>query len=571
VTKVPRDYQIAAVEAVWQYFRSGKTGNPIIVMPTGTGKSLVAALLVKSMLYAYPTTRIMLLTHVKELIENNHSTLLEVFPSAPAGIFSAGLNRKDIGAQITYAGIASVAKRARLFQKTDIILIDECHLVSPSESTTYQKFIASLKAFNPNLKVIGMTATPFRMGQGMLTDGSLFDEVCFDLGSGDAFVWLIEQGYLIQPVPKQTETQIDTSGVQVQAGEFVQSALEQSMADQGVIPLALDETIRAAQGRSAWLIFATSIAQVEAITDMLNARGVPATYVHSKMPNNERDARIAGFKSGRYRAMVNRDILTTGFDHPSIDCIVMLRPTRSPGLWVQMLGRGTRPVYAPGFDITTQDGRLAAIATSAKQNCLVLDFASNTLRLGPINYPEIPKKRNSRGGDPPVRICPDCGTYNHISVKACIACGYVFPVEEKLLKTASAAELVVKVKPEKPVKPRQVETFVVDRMQAEPYKKEGRPPSVKVTYFCGTRSFPVWVAPEHPQPFVRIEAKRWWRLHAKEAKLPRPQDAAALLAAFGGQVRAPFYIRVDLTDKYPQVLDYSFSTTGFDFEEGNAA
>lgn len=126
--------------------------------------------------------------------------------------------------------------------------------------------------------------------------------------------------------------------------------------------------------------------------------GIPTTCIHSKLTKDERTERLAGLKSGKYRAAVNNNILTTGFDLPSIDLIAVIRPTNSPGLWVQMLGRGTRPVYAPGFDLWSTAGRLAAIEAGSKQDCLVLDFAGNTRRLGPINDPVLPRKRATERG-----------------------------------------------------------------------------------------------------------------------------------------------------------------------------
>ena len=184
MTLTLREYQKAAVNSFWRYFNDGGMGNPIIAMPTGTGKSLINAAIIHSAISAYPHTHILCLTHVQELIENNYKTLLKLWPDAPFGVYSAGLGRKDIHKQITFGGIGSVYKRAKLFQKTALILIDECHLVSDRESGMYLKFILALKELNPAVKVIGMSATPFRSGMGHLIDGKLFDEVCFDLTSG---------------------------------------------------------------------------------------------------------------------------------------------------------------------------------------------------------------------------------------------------------------------------------------------------------------------------------------------------------------------------------------------------
>lgn len=553
-----RDYQQAAIDEVWSYFVKGNTGNPIIAMPTGTGKSGVCAWLIESAVKTYPSTRVLVLTHVKELIDNNFNTLLKIWPTAPAGIYSAGLGRKDVGAQITFAGIASIRDRARLFSRTDLVIIDECHLVSDSESAGYRKFLDALLIFNPALKVIGLSATPYRLGLGMLTDGGLFTDVCFDLTSGEAFIWMIQQGYLAPLVPKKPKTEIDLADVHIRAGEYISAEVVEAMRRQAVIDRALAEAIELAADRRCWLVFAQTLAQTEEIAEKLTAAGVPATAVHSKLPSKERDKRIADFKDGRYRAMVNKDILTTGFDHPEIDCILMLRPTQSPGLWVQMLGRGTRPVFAPGFDIGTVEGRLRAQDAGPKQNCLVLDFAGNTSRLGPINYPKLPKKRGSGGGDAPVRVCPECDTYNHISIRCCEVCGFEFPRAEKLADQASASELVSNGPPSPP-KP-EIGVFAVDRMVLTRHLKPGKPDSARVEYYAGVRRFTTFVGPEH-EGFMRRRAVEWWRLHAPIKGATVPKTAAELLAIEG--LRRPSHIKVLLNGKYPEVLDYDFTGTGF--------
>lgn len=556
---IPRDYQTAAVSAVWDYFGK-QSGHPIVVMPTGTGKSLVAALLIKGMVTSYPQTRILCLTHVKELIENNYNTLVRIWPSAPAGVYSAGLGRKDVHAQITFAGIASIHGRSRLFSKTDIILIDECHLVGQDASSRYVSFIRALVAHNPKLKVIGLSATPFRMGMGHLTEGDLFTDVCFDLSDGEAFVWMIQQGYLSRIVPKRPSFEIDTSKVGIQNGEFASGSLNAAIDEQGAVERAIDETCREARDRHKWLVFTSSIDHANEAAELLRQRGVPALAVHSKMKGKDRDAAIDQFKRGAIRALVNKDILTTGFDVADIDCIACLRPSRSAGLWVQMLGRGTRPVYAPGFDTTTQEGRLAAIAAGPKQNCLVLDFAGNTRTLGPINYPTLPKRRGSGGGEPPVRACPQCETYVHISLAECPECGYMFPRESKLGGSAATEELVAMAPPE-PKKPPVYEEVEVQRMVGSRHSKPGKPDSVRVVYYVRStgpkgqvgRAVNEFVGLDH-KGWFRIKALKWCRFHGATAN-----TTGALIEQFD-LLKAPVGLRLRIPETgYPEIAGYKFT------------
>lgn len=542
-----RDYQEAAVEAIFDYFIAGNIGNPIVAMPTGTGKSLVIGAFIQRAMGRFPNTRVMKLTHVKELLEQNLDKLLRIWPNAPAGLYSAGLKKKQAGYPILFGGIGSVARAAmEVFGRIDLLLIDECHLLSPSDKTMYQFVIKSLKATNPHLKVIGFTATPYRLGQGELTEtDGLFTDICFDMTTMNAFNWLIAEGYLSPPIPKHTRTEIDLGSVHIRGGEFKQDELQAAVDTQEITHGALQEMVQYGEDREHWLIFASGIEHTEHVAAMLDSFGICTTYVHSKMPSAQRDQNIAGFKSGKYQAMVNNGILTTGFDYPEIDLIGMLRPTQSASLWVQMLGRGTRPVYANGFDLSTKEGRLAAIAASPKQNCLVLDFAGNTRRLGPINDPVLPKRKGKGGGGmAPVRLCPVCMTYNHASVRYCISCGNEFPREVKIGDHAGTDALLA-TEPYKPV----LEIFKVDRVTYMEHQKENRPSSLKVSYFCGLRMFNEWICLEHAG-LPGKKARDYW---CKGAHTKPPETVLEAISRLP-ELKVPTSIQVELKSKFDQVV-----------------
>lgn len=550
-----RDYQVAAVDSIFEYFARGGRGNPIVALPTGTGKSVVIAAFVRRAMELYPTTRVMKLTHVKELIAQNLDKLLAFWPTAPAGVYSAGLGRKDLGHPILFGGVGTVARGTpEMFGRIDLLLIDECHLVSPKESTMYQLVIKGLKEINPYLKVIGFTATHYRLGHGMLTEeGGLFTDVCFDMTRMDAFNWLLAEGYLARLVPKPTSVELDISGVHMHGGEYKQNELQAAVDKDEITYAAVQEMMAYGHDRSHWLIFASGIEHAVHVAAMLDSLGVSATYVHSKMTDAQRDANIEGFKAGRFRAMVNNGILTTGFDFPAIDLIGMLRPTQSPSLWVQMLGRGTRPLYAPGFDLETTEGRLASITNSAKQNCLVLDFAGNTRRLGPINDPVLPKRKGKGTGVAPVKVCEACGTYNHASVRFCEHCGAEFPREVKIKQHASSDALIA----DGDDTPK-TEVFKVDRVIYNEHRKEGRPPTIQVSYFCGLRMFKEWVCLEH-EGYASKKARDWWR----ERALDEPPETTAEALTALDTLRTPSHIRVWLKPKYDEVLAYDYTGTAF--------
>ena len=225
-----RDYQEAAVDALFAYFASGATGNPVVALPTGTGKSLIIAGFVHRLLSQWPHVRALMLTHVKELVAQNARALKQIWPGAPVGIHSAGLGERDVFMPIIFGGIQSIKAYVNKLGRVDILFIDEAHLLSPNGNTMYRKFIDALLAVNPNLRVIGLTATPWRSRQGLITEGvmnasgervpPLFTDIVFDATSLDWFDWFIRSGYLVTPIPKRMQTTLDVSNVGVQNGEY---------------------------------------------------------------------------------------------------------------------------------------------------------------------------------------------------------------------------------------------------------------------------------------------------------------------------------------------------------------
>lgn len=547
---IPRDYQAETSQSFWTYFANGGTGNPVAALPTGTGKSIVIAAFLEEVFHAFPNQKIMILTHVQELIEQNHEKLMTLWPTAPAGIYSAGLNSKDTDQKIIFGGIQSVAKKPELFGHVDLIMIDECHLVSQNADTSYRKFIGKLKEKNPRLKVLGLTATPYRLGLGLITDGGMFTDICIDLTGPEPFNRFVEEGYLARLVPKRTNMQLDVDNVKKRGGEFIEKDLQDAVDKEEVTFAAVQEIVEQGHDRDHWLIFATGIEHAEHITEMLDTLGIPAAVLHSKLTREQRKQTIADFKAGKFRALVNNNILTTGFDFAAIDLIGVIRPTNSPGLWVQILGRGTRPVYAPGFDLTTIEGRLAAIEAGPKQDCLVLDFAGNTARLGPINDPMIPQKPGKKKGNqgPPVRLCEKCSCYSHASKRQCEHCGEEFPIQIKFTASAGSKDLMAKTEAK-------IEMFMVNKVTYQRHKKEGRPDSIRVSYHCGSRLFNTFVCLEH-QGFAARKAHQWWITHTKTIPTPTTTDEGLELVT---HLRQPGTIKVWVNKKYPEILEYLFN------------
>ena len=430
-------------------------------------------MLLKKIFDTFPNQKVLMITHVKELIQQNYEKLKAVWNDAPVGIYSAGLKKRESQQNIIFCGIQSVAKKAELFGSVDLVVIDEAHLVSHNANSQYRNFIAKLKESNSYLKVIGLTATPFRSNFGLLTDAGIFTDIAFDITQKDEFVKLISQGYLSALVPFATNHKIDVSNVKITNGEYNQQQLAKAVNVGNITEKILNDAIEIAKNRNKWLIFAAGIEHGKDICNRLNEKGVLTTCVFGDLSNAERDKNIQDFKAGKYKAIVNYGVLTTGFDCPDIDCIIMIRPTLSPVLWVQMLGRGTRP-------------------SANKENCLVLDYAGNTERLGAINDPKIPhksktKNKKQKQGEATLKTCPMCNAINIAQNTYCWKCNYFFK-GEKLNSVSSDLALIEK-------------TFFhfvkIIKINITEYQKKDKPKCFKVDYYCGVYKMTEFLCPLH--------------------------------------------------------------------------
>lgn len=524
-----RPYQRAAIDALYKYFRT-KDGNPLLVLPTGAGKSLTMAAFIQEAIEAYATTKILLLTHVRELIQQDAQAIIRYWPNAPIGIWSAGLGKKT-KCQITVAGIQSIHKMPAKFGDTDLVIIDEAHLLSKNSDTMYGRFLNGLRQHNSALRVIGLTATPYRMDSGILTDGSsrIFTDIAYEIGVGD----LIKEGWLCPLVARNGATKADLSDVHTRGGEFVANELQQAMAKDYLIHGALDEVASYAHDRNHILGFCAGVEHAANCAEASRARGWAADYVTGDMSQTDRDSKINAFKSGRIRILFNAMLLTTGFDAPHIDCIVMLRPTKSIGLYMQIMGRGLRK-------------------HQSKENTLILDFAGNVERHGPID--QIKVKRKAEKGEgvsvAPVKECVNCHALVHTSVRECPECGNPFPENEVIKHGTEATDAVVVAALEQP------RIYNVDSIEYERYSKIGKPDSIKVTYWCGPSTFNEWLQIMDERSYVKKHYVAWcWQRGIVAAQ----SIEEFLIQVEEQRIPQPETITVKLNGKYWQVIDAKFN------------
>jgi DNA repair protein RadD len=401
-----RPYQQKAIDLTYQYMRE-ESGHPCIVMPTGSGKSHVIAELCRDALTKWPETRILMLVHSRELIEQNAEKVIKIWPNAPLGVYAAGLGRKEIDA-ITFGSIQSMHRKAEIIGKRHLLIIDESHLISHKEQGIYRKLINQLFEINPGMRIIGLTATPYRLGHGKITDG---DAIFSELIEPVTIEELQAMGYLCRLRSRVTDTSLSVDGVHKRGGEYVESELQKAVDRDDVNERVVDDILKYSEGRKHWLIFCTGVDHSYHIRDVLRSRGITAETVTGETPLPERDDILDRFKAGKVKAVTNANVLTTGFDFPDIDLIGMLRPTMSPVLYVQQAGRGMRPKTGGG-------------------DCLVLDFAGVVRQHGPITMVKAPSAKGE-GGIAPVKNCPECGEIIHIAVMTCPQCQYIFPPPPK--------------------------------------------------------------------------------------------------------------------------------------------
>jgi len=536
-----RPYQQAAVEAVYEHLRT-RDDNPAVVLPTAAGKSWVIAQLVKDAVLRW-NGRVLVLAHVKELLEQNADKIRRLCPEVPIGIYSAGLNRRETDKPVIVAGIQSVYKRACELDAFDLVIVDEAHLIPPDGDGMYRTFLADAKVVNPHVRVIGLTATPFRLSSGPIcTPEGVLNHICYEVGVRE----LIRDGYLCPLVTKAGVKKADFDRLHIRGGEFVADEVENLMDDDRLVEAACEEIITYTADRHTVLLFASGVRHAEHIQRVLQDRfGVECGLVTGETPAAERAALIARFRGETeagllprppLKYLVNVNVLTTGFDAPNIDCVAILRPTMSPGLWYQMVGRGFR--LHPG-----------------KQNCLVLDFGGNALRHGPVDQLRMPDAPGRGSGEAPAKECPECHTIIAAGYTRCPECGYEFPPPERRRHDAQAAADGV-------LSGQVVDNeYTVWDIRYSVHTKRDAPPeapkTMRVDYYIGQFTYvSEWICFEH-DGFPRWKAEQWWKRRSPDP-IPDTAERAVEIAEAGGLAwTEKIVVRSTAGEKYDRIVGYT--------------
>ena len=483
-----RQYQSDSVDAAYDSLKNGR-GNPLIVLPTGSGKSLVLADTARRAVADY-AGRAIILAHRKELLSQN-AAKIQALCNIPVGIYSAGLNERSTEQDIIVAGIQSVHSKAHELGRRQLVIIDEAHLTPKSDDGMYRTFLAELAQYNPRLKIVGLTATPFRLDSGKLWGANeLFSHVCYE---GD-IRWMIEQGYLCKLVNKPSTTNYDTSGLHIRGGEFVRREVEDLFLSNELAVSACVELVEKAADRKSIIVFCAGVSHAENVQKILEElTGERVDCVTGETTPLQRSATLSDFSSGLFRWCVNVDVLTTGFDNPRIDCVAIMRATQSAGLFCQMVGRGLR-------------------THPSKQDCLVVDFGNNLKTHGPIDAVDFGAGKGNGGkGEAPKKTCYGCGAEVAAGTRQC-DCGFTFAFSDRKHETKADEESQVLSEP--------VQFAVSGWQMVRHFKKDkpDAPNTLRVTYFVDGNmqtAIEEWVCLNH-EGFALNKALRWWSEHSDE-------------------------------------------------------
>lgn len=429
-----RDYQREAIDATYKFWLE-RDGNPVIVLPTGTGKTVLFAALIKELDEEMRGLRVLLLAHRAELLMQAENKLQTIYEDADIGVYCAGIGRKEIEQNITIASRDSIINKLDDLGKIDLVIIDEAHRINNKDEGRYRQIIEHLRKENGNIGVLGVTATDYRAQK---SDGNPYIHGASRIFSGVSFSrpikWFIDNGYLCKMSTPRTTVEIDTSNITTVAGDFNQKQLA-SAAEAEVDRCCKDLAQHVKMtDRKSTVVFCASVLHAEMVADIMGKDYyLLCAVIHGKMDRDTRAGILERFESGHIGMIANVGVLTEGWDAPRVDCIALMRPTKSLGLFMQMIGRGTR----------TFEG---------KEYCLLLDYGGCIDRFGPIDVarpverkPEVRTKDCEQCGEinsfyarkcpncsfqfqaNPMKECGYCETPNPPSAVRCIACGEIFP------------------------------------------------------------------------------------------------------------------------------------------------
>ena len=409
-------------------------------------------------------------------------------------------------------------------------------MIPPDGEGMYRQFLADARVVNPHIRVIGLTATPYRLKGGLICKPDHFlNHVCYEIGVKE----LILQGYLCPLKSKAGKSKANLSGLHIRAGEFIASEVEKAMDNHSLVQSACEEIVELTGDRNSVLIFASGVSHGRHIAKAVSRfSGQECGFVCGETPGLERESLLQRFKAGELKYLANVNVLTTGFDAPIIDCVVMLRPTNSPGLYYQMVGRGFR-------------------LHSEKIDCLVLDYGGNIVRHGPVDDLKI-KEPGQSGGEAPAKECPECQALMHAAYSTCPECGYEFPPPEREKHDAKASGAGI-------LSGQTTDTeYDIEDVAYYVHVKRGashdHPKTMRVDYQIGWNEWKAeWVCPEHTG-YAREKFKAWWQARSSEPVPDTAREAVLLASAGALALTTQITVRSVTGEKYDRIIAHQLGT-----------
>ncbi len=395
----PRQKELVsrAVEALRQH------GDTLAVAPTGSGKTIMLSAVIGELSKSSPF-RSCVVAHRDELTAQNQAKFCRVNPHMPTSVFDASL--KSWEGHTTFAMIQTLSREANLasMPRLDLLVIDEAH---HARSESYVRVITHAKTLNPDVKLLGMTATPSRGDKKGLRP--IFSNVCDQITVNE----LIASGHLVRPkmFVMDVGTRQKLKEVRKMAGDYDMEAVAQIM-DTRPVNEAVIAHWREKAGDRQTVVFCSTVEHARHVQQSFLNAGFPAALVHGEMSSVERERNLLAYTTGNVQVIVNVAVLMEGWDHPPTSCIVLLRPSSYKSAFIQMVGRGLRtlnPEEHPGI---------------VKHDCIVLDFGATTLAHGFLD--QTTSLNDAAQGEAPLKTCPDCEGEVPAAVSECPLCGFAF-------------------------------------------------------------------------------------------------------------------------------------------------
>ncbi len=369
-----RPYQKAAVNSVVSRYREDKQRRMLLYLPTGAGKTVIATFIIKALRSMSGFRRVLFVAHRREILDQTAHTLKLHLPRLKVEIEQG--DRTSCGdADITVASVQSLVRRKERYDpKTfDLIICDECHrALAPSWEDVIGYFWAHV---DKQALLLGMTATPRRSdGESAL---EVFGQIAFEVSRTD----LEDLGFLVRMQYFTVRSDLQLSRVKLSGGDFQVGALSALMDTPQHRAMAIKAWSEQGTGKRT-IAFCASVEHAQHLSEDFQALGIAAAMIDGK--TKDRGRLLQRFRSGEIRVLTNYGVLTEGFDDPEVACILMARPTTSPLVYTQCVGRGLR--CAPG-----------------KTACTVIDIvdrSTHELQYGALQMANLPPKWKCRGGDP---------------------------------------------------------------------------------------------------------------------------------------------------------------------------